>query len=69
MTTESLHWFKSSYSNNGGSCVEWAPAHAAATGTVPVRDSKSLGGPVLDIPAHAFTAFVAGVKVGDFGTA
>ncbi|MGW0672603.1 DUF397 domain-containing protein [Streptomyces sp. NPDC002746] len=69
MATESLHWFKSSYSNNGGSCVEWAPAHAAATGTVPVRDSKSLGGPVLHIPTHAFTSFVTGVKAGDFGTA
>ncbi|WP_328868487.1 DUF397 domain-containing protein [Streptomyces sp. NBC_00304] len=65
--TESLQWFKSSYSNNGGTCVEWAPAHAVATGVVPVRDSKDLSSPVLDIPAYAFTAFVAGVKVGDFG--
>ncbi|MFJ1895201.1 DUF397 domain-containing protein [Streptomyces sp. NPDC088115] len=69
MTTESPRWFKSSYSNNGGSCVEWAPAQASATGIVPVRDSKDLRGPVLDIPAHAFTAFVAGVKTGDFRTA
>ncbi|MEU4735060.1 DUF397 domain-containing protein, partial [Streptomyces fradiae] len=22
MTTESPHWFKSSYSNNGGQCIE-----------------------------------------------
>ncbi|MFJ4896595.1 DUF397 domain-containing protein [Streptomyces sp. NPDC088727] len=69
MTTESPRWFKSSYSNNGGTCVEWAPAQASATGIVPVRDSKDLRGPVLDIPAHAFTAFVAGVKTGDLRTA
>ncbi|MGC5397676.1 DUF397 domain-containing protein [Streptomyces sp. DT20] len=68
MTTESPRWFKSSYSNNGGSCVEWAPARASATGIVPVRDSKDLRGPVLGIPAYAFTAFVVGVKAGDFGS-
>ncbi|WP_371773436.1 DUF397 domain-containing protein [Streptomyces sp. NBC_01438] len=62
-------WFKSSYSNNGGSCVEWAPTHAATTGVVPVRDSKDLRGPVLDIPAHAFTSFVAGIKAGELGAA
>ncbi|MFE9659773.1 DUF397 domain-containing protein [Streptomyces sp. NPDC005955] len=64
-----LHWVKSSYSGqNGGSCVEWAPAHATATDTVPVRDSKNLSGPILHLPAHAFTAFVTGVKDGEFGT-
>ncbi|MGN5635540.1 DUF397 domain-containing protein [Streptomyces sp. AC154] len=68
MTTESLQWFKSSYSSNGGACVEWAPAQTSATGLVPVRDSKDLRGPVLDIPAHAFSAFVAGVKAGGLGT-
>jgi hypothetical protein len=51
-------WAKSSYSNNGGgSCVEWAPA-TAATGTVPVRDSKNPSGPALTFPAPAWTAFV-----------
>ncbi|MFF3264736.1 DUF397 domain-containing protein [Streptomyces sp. NPDC002932] len=69
MTTESPRWFKSSYSSNGGQCVEIAANLAASRGVVPVRDSKDLRGPVLGIPAHAFTAFVAGVKVGDFGTA
>ncbi|MFJ1895199.1 MULTISPECIES: DUF397 domain-containing protein [unclassified Streptomyces] len=69
MTTESLQWFKSSYSNNGGTCVEWAPAQASATGIVPVRDSKDLRGPVLDIPARAFTSFVAGIKAGELGAA
>ncbi|WP_326699245.1 DUF397 domain-containing protein [Streptomyces sp. NBC_01754] len=68
MTTHSLRWYKSSYSDNGGTCVEWAPARAATTGTVPVRDSKNPDGPVLTVPATAFTAFVTGVKTGDFRT-
>ncbi|MFF3175028.1 DUF397 domain-containing protein [Streptomyces sp. NPDC057900] len=68
MTTESSRWFKSSYSSNGGACVEIAANLAVSRGVVPVRDSKDLRGPVLDVPAHAFTAFVAGVRAGDFGT-
>ncbi|MER5490335.1 DUF397 domain-containing protein [Streptomyces sp. NPDC002454] len=62
----SLRWVKSSYSGNGGSCVEWAP-DAAVTGTVPVRDSKDLTGPVLSLPTAAFSSFVSGVKDGEFG--
>ncbi|MCX4768919.1 DUF397 domain-containing protein [Streptomyces sp. NBC_01260] len=64
----SLQWVKSSYSGNGGSCVEWAPSSASATGVVPVRDSKNLSGPMLTVPADAFASFVAGVKAGEFGT-
>ncbi|MFF9571954.1 DUF397 domain-containing protein [Streptomyces sp. NPDC014685] len=62
-----LLWVKSSYSGNGGTCVEWAPAHASATGIVPVRDSKNPHGPVLAVPAVSFASFVAGVKAGEFG--
>ncbi|RLV69305.1 DUF397 domain-containing protein [Streptomyces sp. CBMAI 2042] len=71
MTTETTtqQWVKSSYSDNGGSCVEWAPGTATATGIVPVRDSKNTTGPVLAFPAAAFSSFVAGVRAGDFGTA
>ncbi|MFD8118064.1 DUF397 domain-containing protein [Streptomyces microflavus] len=67
MTTETTtqQWVKSSYSGNGGSCVEWAPHTASATGIVPVRDSKDTTGPVLSIPAAAFSAFVTGVKSGE----
>ncbi|MFF7252275.1 DUF397 domain-containing protein [Streptomyces microflavus] len=70
MTTETTtqQWVKSSYSGNGGTCVEWAPRTATTTGIVPVRDSKDTTGPVLSIRAAAFSAFVAGVKAGDFGT-
>ncbi|MEU7328890.1 DUF397 domain-containing protein [Streptomyces parvus] len=68
MTTESTtpQWVKSSYSDNGGSCVEWAPRTASATGIVPVRDSKNPGGPALALAADAFASFVAGVKAGGF---
>ncbi|WP_369144390.1 DUF397 domain-containing protein [Streptomyces sp. R44] len=64
MTSESLRWFKSSYSENGGQCIEVAADLAASLGTVPVRDSKRPDGPVLTVPTAAFVAFVAGVKDG-----
>ncbi|MEU9608233.1 DUF397 domain-containing protein [Streptomyces sp. NPDC048057] len=62
MTTEPFKWIKSSYSGSGGTCVEWAPTHASATGIVPVRDSKVPAGPVLRVPADAFATFVASIK-------
>ncbi|MFL4905008.1 DUF397 domain-containing protein [Streptomyces sp. MMS24-I2-30] len=72
MTTELPRWFTSSYSNNGGNCIEVATNLAIATphghGHVPVRDSKNPDGPALHLPTHAFTTFVAGVKEGEFGT-
>lgn len=49
----------SSYSENGGQCVEVATNLATPHGIVPVRDSKNVSGPTLTIPATAFTAFVA----------
>lgn len=57
-------WFKSSYSSNGGQCVEVAANLAPTHDLVPVRDSKNLSGPVLTVPAVAFSSFVAGVKSG-----
>lgn len=67
MTTESPRWFKSSYSNNGGDCVEAAANFVVSRGVVPVRDSKNPSGPVLSLPAASFASFVAGVKAGRFG--
>ncbi|MFH8372516.1 DUF397 domain-containing protein [Streptomyces cyaneofuscatus] len=67
MTTESPRWFTSSYSSNGGQCVEVATNLAASRGIVPVRDSKVVGGPVVDVRTGAFSAFVAGVRAGSFG--
>ncbi|MFE2728412.1 DUF397 domain-containing protein [Kitasatospora sp. NPDC059327] len=57
-------WVKSSYSNNGGNCVE---VSASFPGAVPVRDSKHPEGPALVFPADAWQSFVAGVRSGDFG--
>ncbi|MCC9309388.1 DUF397 domain-containing protein [Kitasatospora sp. RB6PN24] len=57
-------WFKSSYSSNGGECVEVA---ANVPGAVPVRDSKDPEGPALTFTPAGFAAFVAGVKGGELG--
>ncbi|WP_406094966.1 DUF397 domain-containing protein [Kitasatospora purpeofusca] len=61
----SVAWRKSSYSDNGGQCVEVAPD---IPGLVPVRDSKDPEGPALVFPATAWSAFVAAVQAGEFGT-
>ncbi|MGW2182026.1 DUF397 domain-containing protein [Streptomyces sp. NPDC001732] len=67
-TTDSPRWFKSSYSDNGGQCIEVAANLVAPHGVVPVRDSKNPGGPVLNTSPTAFATFVTGVKAGEFGT-
>ncbi|MDI3423728.1 DUF397 domain-containing protein [Streptomyces luteolus] len=69
MTTESPRWFKSSYSDNGGQCVEVATNLAATRSTVPVRDSKNPTGPTLNIHTDAFSHFLTGVKDGRLGAA
>ncbi|WP_031516177.1 DUF397 domain-containing protein [Streptomyces sp. NRRL F-5123] len=61
-TNDSLRWFKSSYSDNGGNCVEVA---VNVPGTVPVRDSKNTSGPALAFTPTAWTSFVAAVRSGD----
>ncbi|MFJ2608785.1 DUF397 domain-containing protein [Streptomyces sp. NPDC087425] len=66
MTTESPRWFTSSYSGNGGACVEVATNLVAPHGIVPVRDSKTPTGAVLGLNADAFASFVTGVKSGVF---
>ncbi|NEC16137.1 DUF397 domain-containing protein [Streptomyces sp. SID8014] len=57
-------WFTSSYSNNGGECVEVATNLVCSRGIVPIRGSKTRDGPVLPMPASSFAVFVAGVKAG-----
>ncbi|MER8184803.1 DUF397 domain-containing protein [Kitasatospora sp. NPDC094015] len=59
-------WLKSSYSNGGGQCIEISPGHP---GVVPVRDSKDPHGPVLQVDARAWAAFVAATAEGEFGPA
>ncbi|MEU7223198.1 DUF397 domain-containing protein [Streptomyces chrestomyceticus] len=58
MTTETPRWFKSSYSNNGGACVEAATNLIATDGVVPVRDSKNPEGPVLTLTPDAWAGLV-----------
>ncbi|MFF5566068.1 DUF397 domain-containing protein [Streptomyces sp. NPDC012623] len=68
MTTESPRWFKSSYSEHGGQCVEVATNLTTTHGTVPVRDSKDPNGPALSPTAASFTTFITGIKTGEFPT-
>lgn len=65
-TTETLRWFKSSYSGGGGQCVEWAPGYAAATGELMVRDSKDTGGPALAFGSAAWSSFITAVRSDTF---
>ncbi|MFH8374262.1 DUF397 domain-containing protein [Streptomyces cyaneofuscatus] len=66
MTEQHPQWFTSSYSANGGNCVEVAVNLAPSYGLVPVRDSKCVDGPVVGVRTAAFSAFVAGVQAGTF---
>lgn len=56
-------WRKSSYSDGqqGGACVEVCDDFP---GTVPVRDSKHMTGPVLVLDGAAWQPFVNSVKRG-----
>ncbi|OIJ90514.1 DUF397 domain-containing protein [Streptomyces monashensis] len=62
MTTEAPQWFTSSYSSNGGACIEVATNLAATRGLVPVRDTKNPNGPALSLTAHAWSDFVTLAK-------
>ncbi|WP_435194585.1 DUF397 domain-containing protein [Streptomyces sp. NRRL F-5630] len=52
-----LRWQKSSYSSNGGNCVECS-ADLLGSGLVPVRDSKLPHGPVLTVTPAAWAGLV-----------
>lgn len=53
--TESLAWFKSSYSGGeGGQCIEVA----TGAGAVHVRDSKDVARPALRVSRDAWAGFV-----------
>lgn len=69
MTSESPRWYRSSYSENGGQCIEVATNLVAPHGVVPVRDSKNPTGPVLDLRAASFVSFVTAIKRGDLDDA
>lgn len=54
-------WWKASYSNNQGGCIEVGDLGTA----VGVRDTKDREGPHLRFEPSAFEAFVASVKTGE----
>ncbi|MFE1320305.1 Scr1 family TA system antitoxin-like transcriptional regulator [Kitasatospora phosalacinea] len=60
-------WFKSSYSDGAGECVEVSTAHAASHGVVLVRDSKDPEGGHLALSAAAWRAFAGAAASGVLG--
>jgi hypothetical protein len=64
MDLTSAEWRKSSYSTNGGNCVEVA---LNLPGIVAVRDSKNPDGPALIFTPDEWRAFLSGARAGEFG--
>jgi hypothetical protein len=58
-----VRWKKSSLSMNDGNCVEVA---SLGGGHIGVRDSKDRTGPVLRFTPDEWTAFLWGVRNGEF---
>jgi hypothetical protein len=61
-----VSWRKSTYSTNGGDCVEIGPGQPRV---VAVRDSKDPQGPALEFTPEAWSSFVAAAQAGRFSVA
>lgn len=57
------HWVKSSLSFANGDCVEVA---TLADGHIGVRHSQSAEGPILRFTSAEWSAFIGGVRNGEF---
>lgn len=64
-TRKSTHmeWFKSSFSNPTGNCVE--VRNNTEQGTIDLRNSRFPGGGELEFTPAEMTAFIRGVKAGE----
>ncbi|MFF0255950.1 DUF397 domain-containing protein [Micromonospora zamorensis] len=62
MTSRYTRWRKSTHSDDGN-CVELANA---VHGTVGVRDSKDVTGPILEFRPDTWSAFTGGIRAGKF---
>ncbi|MBT8227756.1 MAG: DUF397 domain-containing protein [Dactylosporangium sp.] len=58
-----LAWQKSKRSNPSGNCVEMAPL---PNGGIAVRNSRDPNGPALVYTLDEMSAFIGGVRDGDF---
>ncbi|MEV6979036.1 DUF397 domain-containing protein [Kitasatospora sp. NPDC093806] len=56
-------WRKASFSGAQSNCIEVSDR---SPGPIPVRDSKHPAGPVLVFERAAWSAFLLGIKAGDF---
>ncbi|MFE7670908.1 DUF397 domain-containing protein [Streptomyces albidoflavus] len=61
-TPPPLTWVKSTYSAGEGQCVEWPPEHAALTGQVLLRDSKTPHARHLTLTPASFAGLLALAK-------
>lgn len=62
-TTEEVRWHKSRHSGGNGNCVEVA---RLSGGEVALRNSRFPDGPILIYTREEMTAFLGGVKEGEF---
>jgi hypothetical protein len=62
MSDTTRQWRKSSYSSTSANCVEVSNG----PGTMAVRDSKDRHGPELAVSNQAWSAFVRGIKRGEY---
>ncbi|WP_461296354.1 DUF397 domain-containing protein [Streptomyces harbinensis] len=60
--TATTGWRRSSYSTNGGNCVEVREGLAEV---VPVRDSKSPNGPILTFTKTCWSDFLHSIQNGE----
>lgn len=63
---ETATWRKSSYSGEGGDCVEVAEGFP---GILPIRDSKDTSGPNLAFDTQTWTSFMTALKADELPSA